>query len=152
MKIFKELHTPFVLNQPSYSMLNRWVEDDGLDTFAVETGFGLAVFSPLYQGFLTDRYLNGVPADSRVGRGATWIGDQLDEAMLKKLNALNEIAHNRGQKLSQMALSWVLSNKAVATVLIGASRPSQIIENVACIEKIDFTAEEKSAIEKIIKE
>ena len=151
MKIFKELHTPFVLNQPSYSMLNRWVEDDGLDKFAVENGFGLAVFSPLYQGFLTDRYLNGVPADSRVGRGATWIGDQLDEAMLKKLNALNEIAHNRGQKLSQMALSWVLSNEAVATVLIGASRPSQIIENVACIEKIDFTAEEKSAIEKIIK-
>lgn len=151
MKIFKELRTPFIVNQPSYSMLNRWVEDDKLDEFCAENGVGLSVFSPLYQGFLTDRYLKGVPADSRVGKGDTWIGQQLDEQMLAKLNALNEVAKKRGQKLSQMALSWVLSNKAVATVLIGASRPEQIVENVACIEKIAFTAEEKAEIEKILK-
>ncbi len=150
MKIFKELRTPFIVNQPSYSMLNRWIESNKLDEFAVENGISLSVFSPLYQGFLTGRYLNGVPADSRVGKGDTWIGSQLDEKMIKKLNALNDIAVKRGQTLSQLALSWVLSNKAVATVLIGASRPEQIIENAACIEKLDFSADEKAEIEKIL--
>lgn len=146
MKIFAELHTPFVVNQPSYAILNRWIETDGLDAFAKENGIGLAVFSPLYQGFLTDRYLNGVPADSRVGRGDTWIGNQLDDNMLAKLNGLNRIAAGRGQTLSQMALSWVLSNEAVTTVLIGASRPEQIAENVKCIENLTFTEEERQAI------
>ncbi len=150
LKIFKELKTPFIVNQPSYSMLNRWIESNKLDEFVIENGIGLSVFSPLYQGFLTDRYLNGVPSDSRVGRGDTWIGNQLDDKMLSKLNALNEVAKSRGQKLSQLALSWILSNKAVATVLIGASRPQQIVENVACIEKLDFTAEEKQKIEAIL--
>lgn len=140
--IFRELHTPFIINQPSYSMLNRWIEDDSLDKYACENGIGLAVFSPLYQGFLTNRYLNGVPEDSRVGKGDTWIGEQLNEQMIKRLNSLNSIAKRRGQTLSQMALSWVLHNPAVTTVLIGASRPEQIIENAACIEKIDFTDEE----------
>lgn len=152
MKIFKELHTPFIINQPSYAMLNRWVEDDKLDEFCIENGIGLAVFSPLYQGFLTDRYLKGIPADSRVGKGDTWIGNQLDEKMVAKLNKLNDIAAGRGQKLSQMALSWVLHNKAVATVLIGASRAEQIVDNAACIEKLDFTAEEVSAIEAVLAE
>lgn len=150
MKIFKELHTPFVVNQPSYSMLNRWIEKDGLDSFAIENGIGIAVFSPLYQGFLTDRYLKGIPEDSRVGRGDTWIGDQLDENMVTRLNKLNDIAAARGQKLSQMALSWVLSNPAVTTVLIGASRPEQIVENAECIRNIDFTPEEKAAINALI--
>lgn len=146
---FKELHTPFIVNQPSYSILNRWVERDGLDKYAEENGIGLAVFSPLYQGFLTSRYLKGIPADSRVGKGSTWIGNELDEAMVERLNKLNDIAANRGQTLSQMALSWVLHNKAVATVLIGASRPEQITENVKCIEKLDFTEEEITAIDTI---
>ncbi len=150
MKIFKELHTPFIVNQPSYSMLNRWIESNKLDEFAFENGIGLSVFSPLYQGFLTGRYLNGIPSDSRVGKGDTWIGNQLDNAMLKKLNTLNNIAIKRGQTLSQLALSWVLSNKAVVTVLIGASKPEQIIENAACIERLDFTVEEKDEIEKIL--
>lgn len=150
MKIFNELKTPFVLNQPSYSMLNRWVEDDKLDKFAVQEGFGLAVFSPLYQGFLTDRYLNGVPADSRVGKGATWIGQQLTEGMVKKLNALNDVAHERGQKLSQMALSWVLRNGRVTTVLIGASRPEQIIENTEAAYRTQFTKDELEKIETIL--
>lgn len=151
LQIFKELKTPFVVNQPSYSMLNRWIETDGLRDYAYDKGIGLAVFSPLYQGFLTDRYLNGVPEDSRVGKGNTWIGNELNETMLKKLNALNEIAHNRGQKLSQLALSWVLREGKVTTVLIGASRPEQITENVEAIYKIEFSEEELEAIEKVLK-
>ncbi len=151
LKIFRELKTPFVVNQPSYSMLNRWIEDDGLYDFAAEEGFGLAVFSPLYQGFLTDRYLNGVPEDSRVGRGKTWIGNELDEAMLKKLRALNELAAERGQKLSQMALSWVLRGGKVTTVLVGASRPEQLAENAEAVKKLDFSTEELDRIENILK-
>lgn len=148
--IFKELHTPFIVNQPSYSMLNRRVEQDGLDKLALEQGFGLAVFSPLYQGMLTDRYLNGIPSDSRIGKGNTCIGEELNEKMIQKLNKLNEIAKNRGQKLSQTALSWVLHNKAVATVLIGASRPEQIIENAQAANNTDFTDDEISAIEAVL--
>ncbi len=151
LSIFRELHTPFVVNQPSYSMLNRWIEPNGLDAYAKEAGFGLAVFSPLYQGFLTDRYLNGVPEDSRIGRGDTWIGSQLNDAMLAKLRALNEIARERGQTLSQLALSWILSNEAVTTVLVGASRRSQLMENVGCIAKIDFAPEEKERIELVLR-
>lgn len=152
LKIFRELKTPFVVNQPSYSMLNRWIERDGLDKYAIEQGFGVAVFSPLYQGFLTDRYLNGVPEDSRVGKGRTWIKNELNDQMVAKLNKLNDIAAARGQKLAQMALSWVLSNPAVTTVLIGASRPSQIVDNVAAIEKLGFAAEETAAIESVLAE
>lgn len=149
--IFRELHTPFIVNQPSYSMLNRWIEDDGLDKYVRENGVGLAVFSPLYQGFLTNRYLNGVPEDSRIGKGETWLGDQLNEQMISRLNSLNGIAEGRGQTLSQMALSWVLHNPAVTTVLIGASRPEQIAENTACIEKLDFTDEEIAKIEELLR-
>lgn len=149
-QIFRELHTPFVVNQPSYAMLNRWIETDHLDQLAVEQGFGLAVFSPLYQGFLTNKYLSGVPADSRVGKGDTWIKNQLDEKMTARLNKLNVIAAERGQTLAQMALSWVLRNKAVTTVLIGASRPEQIIENTACLEKLDFSADELEQIEAVL--
>lgn len=149
--IFRELKTPFVVNQPSYSMLNRWIEDDGLDKWAEENGVGISVFSPLYQGLLTDKYISGVPADSRVGRGDTWIGGQLDDAMRARLGKLSDIAAARGQKLSQLALSWVLRNPAVTTVLIGASRPEQIIENVECVKKTDFTEEEISAIEAALK-
>lgn len=152
MEIFKELHTPFIVNQPSYAMLNRWIERDGLDQFAVEAGIGLAVFSPLYQGFLTSKYLKGVPQDSRVGKGETWIGNELDDKMVAKLNKLNDIAAGRGQSLSQLALSWVLHNEAVATVLIGASRPEQIVENAACIENLEFTPEELAEIEAVLGE
>lgn len=150
--IFEELRTPFIVNQPSYSMLNRWVEEDGLDDYSHKNGIGLAVFSPLYQGFLTDRYLNGIPEDSRVASDHTWLEKELDEAMLERLNKLNGIAKDRGQKLSQLALAWVLKNEAVATVLIGASRPQQIIENVESIQNLEFSKEEIDAIEKIIKE
>ncbi len=152
VELFAELKTPFIVNQPSYAMLNRWVEQDGLDKFVEEQGIGLAVFSPLYQGLLTNKYLNGVPADSRIGKGETWIGSQLNDAMVAKLNKLNAVAERRGQKLSQLALSWVLHNPAVATVLIGASRPSQIVENAACINNLEFSAEEIAEIEAILAE
>lgn len=152
MAIFRELKTPFIINQPSYSMLNRWIEGDGLRDFAFDEGIGLAVFSPLYQGFLTDRYLNGVPADSRVGKGNTWIGNELNDDMLRKLNALNEIARSRGQKLSQLALSWVLREGKVTTVLIGASRSEQIEENVEAVYKTEFTSDEIQAIESVLKD
>ena len=150
--IFRELHSPFVVNQPSYSMLNRWIEDDKLDKWAEENGTGISVFSPLYQGFLTDRYLNGIPADSRIGKGNTWIAKQLDEAMLAKLNKLNAVAAGRGQKLSQMAIAWILHNPAVTTVLIGASRPEQIEDNVRATEHLDFTEKEIADIERILSE
>ena len=149
--IFRELHTPFIVNQPSYSMMNRWVEDDGLDKWAKENGIGINVFSPLFQGLLTDRYLNGIPADSRIGLGDSWLKTMLDDKMISKLNALNDIAKSRNQSLSQMALAWVLKNPAVTTVLIGASRPSQIEENVKTLEHLDFSQSEIDQIEKILK-
>lgn len=150
--IFRELKTPFVINQPSYSMLNRWIEADKLDEYAAENGIGLSIFSPLYQGFLTGKYLNGVPSDSRVGKGATWIGNELNEKMLSRLNKLNDIAAERGQTLAQTALSWVLHNKAVTTVIIGASRPQQIIENAECVKHLDFSDEEIRKIEAVLAE
>lgn len=148
--IFRELRTPFVVNQPSYSMLNRWVEEDGLDGYCTENGLSLAVFSPLHQGFLTDRYLHGIPADSRIGKGNTWIGRQLTEQMVRKLNQLSDIAAARGQKLSQMAIAWLLSHEAVATVLTGASRPEQIVENVKALDHLDFTDNEVTEIQRVL--
>ena len=150
MAIFRELKTPFIVNQPSYSMLNRWIERDGLRDFASENGIGLAVFSPLYQGLLTDRYLHGIPADSRVGKGRTWIRDEITDQMISRLKKLNEVAANRGQTLSQTALSWVLREGKVTTVLIGASSPEQIRENAECAAKTDFTPDEIAAIEAIL--
>lgn len=148
--MLRELHTPFIVNQSSYSMLNRQIERDKLDKAALDNGIGIAVYSPLYQGFLTNKYLNGVPEDSRVGRGDTWISSELDEKMIARLNTLNKIAEGRGQTLSQMALSWVLNNPAVTTVIIGASRASQIIENAACIQNLNFTDDELNEINKLI--
>lgn len=150
-KIFRELKTPFIINQPSYSMLNRWIERDGLDKWALDNGIGLCVFSPLYQGFLTGRYLNGIPEDSRIAKGSTWIKDELTEEMLAKLRRLNDFAAERGQQLSQLALSWILANKAVASVIIGASRPAQIIENVKALEAPPLTDEELTVIEGLLK-
>ena len=149
--IFKELRTPFIVNQPSYSMLNRWVEDDGLDKWAKENGVGLSLFSPLFQGVLTDRYLNGVPEDSRLAKGKTSIVQKFNPEVLEKAKKLNVIAERRGQKLSQMAIAWLLHNEAVTTVLIGASRPSQIEENVKSLENLSFAQEELSEIEAILK-
>lgn len=149
--IFRELHTPFIVNQPSYSMLNRWVQEDGLNKWVQEHGIGLAVFSPLHQGLLTDRYLKGIPEDSRVGRGNKWVGGMLTDEMVKRLNSLNEIAAERGQSLSQMAVAWLLNDPAVATVLCGASRPEQIVNNVGALKKLEFSDDELKRIAELIK-
>lgn len=149
--IFRELNTPFIVNQPSYSMLNRWVQEDGLNKWGQEHGIGLAVFSPLHQGLLTDRYLKGIPEDSRVGRGNKWVGGMLTDEMVKCLNSLNEIAAERGQSLSQMAVAWLLNDPAVATVLCGASRPEQIVNNVGALKKLEFSDDELKRIAELIK-
>ncbi|MDR0920697.1 MAG: aldo/keto reductase [Oscillospiraceae bacterium] len=136
LKIFKELKTPFVVNQVSYSMLERWIEEDGLVDFAKQEGFGLVAFSPLAKGLLSDKYLKGIPSDSRMGKGNPFLkSDVLTEDLVKKLNKLNDFALKRGQTLAQMALSWVLRDTTVASVLIGASRSEQIKENIATLEK-----------------
>lgn len=149
-ELLHELHTPFIVNQPSYSMLNRWVEEDMLDAYCLENGLGLAVFSPLAQGLLTDRYLHGIPEDSRIGKGNTGGGSQITEEMLTKLRALNEIAKKRWQSLSQLAIAWLLHHPAVTTVLVGASRPEQIIHNVDALTNLDFTEDELQQIEEIL--
>ncbi|MGN1411914.1 MAG: aldo/keto reductase [Oscillospiraceae bacterium] len=151
LEIFKELKTPFIINQPSYSMLNRWIEDDGLDDFAVQNGLGLIAYSPLSQGMLTDKYLHGIPKNSRIGKGNTWLAQQLTDERRIQLIKLNEIAKERGQKLSQMAVSWILRNGKITSVLIGASNPQQILENVEAIKKTTFTDDEILRIEEILK-
>lgn len=148
--IFRELHTPFIVNQLPYSVLDREAEE--VLRVNDDIGIGTAVFSPLYQGFLSDRYLNGIPADSRVGKGETWVGGELDDKMISKLRQLNCIAQERRQSLSQMALAWILSHKEVTTVIIGASCPEQIIENARCTEKPDFSEEELSQIDMIVRQ
>ncbi len=150
-EILKELGTPFIIHQPSYSMVNRWIEDDGLKDYANENGIGLIAFSPLAQGMLTNRYLHGVPADSRVGKhNSPFLTEKnITEEKLKQVAALNKIAEERGQTLAQMALAWVLRNEQVTSVLIGASKKEQVIENARIIEKLDFTEEELKAIDRI---
>ena len=150
IKIFRELKTPFILNQVSYSMLNRWIETEKLTDLADAEGLGLIAYSPLAQGILTERYFNGIPADSRIGKGeGQWMRSP-DEIMISKMKNLSAIAAARGQSLSQMALSWVLRDKVVSSVIIGASRPEQILENVKAIEKTEFSPAELSQINQIL--
>lgn len=149
LALLRDLKTPFVVNQPSYSMLNRWIESDGLDKLAVDEGFGLAVFCPLQSGLLTDKYLDGnIPEGSRAAR-TEWLRNDVPR-QVSRLNALNEIAKRRGQKLSQMALAWCLSNPAVTTVLTGASSAAQIKENLGTLDNMTFTDEEKAEIEALL--
>lgn len=145
-QIFDELKTPFIINQPSYSMMNRRIETDGLKDYAAENGIGLAVFSPLAQGLLTDKYLGGSGTSNR-----PWMKHKPDDVTMTKLVRLNEIAAARGQKLSQLAVSWVLRDGKVTTVITGASRPEQIEENVQAAYRTDFTQEELDAIDEIVK-
>lgn len=152
LPLFQELKTPFIINQSSYSMLNRQIEEDKLIELADSEGFGLAAFSPLFQGVLTDRYLNGIPENSRIGKGKTWFGNIVNDKMLEKLGKLNDIAKNRGQKLSSFALSWVLRGGKVTTVIIGASNPAQITENIEAAYNTNFTADELELTERILNE
>lgn len=149
-EILKNNGTPLLISQPSYSMLNRWVENDGLLDTLSSVGAGCICFSPLAQGRLSDRYLNGIPENSRAAKGRFLTKENITPELLTKLNALNAIAQNRGQTLAQMALSWVLREDKVTTVLIGASSSKQIIENIGFIDNLNFSTEELEQIEKIL--
>ncbi|KRE47939.1 L-glyceraldehyde 3-phosphate reductase [Paenibacillus sp. Soil522] len=148
--ILKELGTPFLIHQPSYSMFNRWIEN-GLQDVLEQEGIGSIVFSPLAGGVLTNRYLNGVPADSRAGGPSVFLkADQITDSKLNKVRLLNELAQGRGQSLAQMSLAWVLRGGKVTSALIGASRVEQIDDNVAALSRLDFSDEELSRIESIL--
>jgi L-glyceraldehyde 3-phosphate reductase len=144
--ILRQLGTPLLIHQPSYSMLNRWIEEDLLDTLDRE-GAGCIAFSPLAQGVLTGKYLNGVPEDSRAGLGGSLSKDQLTDTTLAHVRALSEIASGRGQSLAQLALAWALRDERVTSVLIGASSVAQLQENLAAAGKASFTAAELAAID-----
>jgi L-glyceraldehyde 3-phosphate reductase len=145
--ILHELGTPFVIHQPSYSMLNRWIEADLLDALG-ELGIGCIVFSPLAQGMLTDKYLDGIPEGSRASRDGSLSPNLIDEQALAKIKALNEIASRRGQTLAQLALAWTLRDPRVTSTLVGASSVEQLEANVAAVEKPDFTEDELAEIDR----
>ncbi|MER2054897.1 MAG: aldo/keto reductase [Clostridia bacterium] len=146
--ILKEERVPFVINQNRYSIFDRTIERNGLKETSVQLGKGIITFSPLAQGLLTDRYLNGIPADSRVRTDGRFLKEsQLSEETLNKIRGLNEIALRRGQTLAEMALAWILRDGAVTSVLIGASRPAQILDNVKAIQNTSFSEEELQKID-----
>lgn len=153
IKILKQLGTPCLIHQPKYSMFERWVEDGLLDVLE-ENKVGCIPFSPLAQGMLTNKYLEGIPADSRAsshrGNGAI-DEDQVSQEKINKARQLNVLAEERGQKLAHMALAWILKDKRVSSVLIGASRPEQVIDSIRCLENYSFTTEELNRINAILK-
>ncbi|MGZ8636036.1 MAG: aldo/keto reductase, partial [Actinomycetota bacterium] len=147
VQILRDLGTPVLIHQPSYSLLNRWIEDGLLDVLGDE-GIGCIAFSPLAQGMLTDRYLNGVPDDSRVARGGALSGDMLTDENLDRIRSLNEIARRRGQTLAQMAIAWSLRDPRVTSALIGASSVEQLEQNVAALGALGFEAAELEEIDR----
>jgi L-glyceraldehyde 3-phosphate reductase len=159
-KILKQLGTPCLIHQPKYSMLDRWVEkkndavNKNLLEVVDENGVGCIVFSPLAQGLLTDKYLKGIPADSRVGRklpNGALTENGLDENVLHKVAALNIIAQQRNQTMAQMAIAWLLKDKRITSVLVGASSSQQLLNSIAAANNIEFSNEELAAIEEILK-
>ena len=150
-EILNELHCPFVINQNSYSILNRGVENNGIVDAAISEKKGMIIFSPLSQGLLTDRYLKGIPDDSRVRTDGRFLNEKSISAdVLKKIEGLNEIAKERGQTLAQMALSWVYNKEGITSVLIGASKPEQILDNIGMLKNTSFTKEELDRIDEIV--
>ncbi len=151
-KILKQSGTPCLIHQPKYSMLNRWVEDGLLDVLEAE-GIGCIVFCPLAQGRLTDKYLGGIPEDSRAAKPDGFLKrEQITEELLEKVRSLNELAVKRGQSLAQMALAWVLRDERVTSALIGASKVEQIEQNVAALDNPEFSADELRKVDKILSE
>jgi L-glyceraldehyde 3-phosphate reductase len=149
-RILRALGTPCLIHQPRYSMLDRWIEKGLLDVLGAE-GIGCIVFSPMAKGILTDRYFKGIPADSRASGKSVFLKAQdITEELVAKVKRLDELAKARGQKMAQLALSWVLRDSRVTSALIGASRPEQIAECVAAAEKTDFAPEELARIEAIL--
>ncbi|HTW11461.1 MAG TPA: aldo/keto reductase, partial [Solirubrobacteraceae bacterium] len=145
--ILQRLGTPLLIHQPSYSMLNRWIEDELLDTLD-EEGIGCIAFSPLAQGLLTDKYLAGVPENSRARIGVHFPDDRLTENNLAKVKALNEIAAQRGQSLAQMAIAWTLRDPRVTSALIGVSSNEQLENNLGALANLDFTPDELAEIDR----
>lgn len=145
--ILKDLGTPCLIHQPSYNMLNRWVERDGLKETLRELGVGSIAFTPLAQGMLTNKYLNGTPEGSRATQGKSLNPNMLSENAIKNIRKLNEIAESRGQTLAQMAIAWVLREGGITTALIGASKPSQVEDCVGAIKNLEFTKEELALID-----
>ena len=149
-ELLKELHCLFIVNQRRYSMLDRTIEEDGVKKYCKEAGIGIIAFSPLAQGILSDKYLHGIPEDSRIGKGSRYLNETaLTEEKLKKVEALHELARQRGQTLAQMALSWVLKDDEICSVLIGASTPEQIRENAEIVSAPAISGEELCDIESI---
>lgn len=146
--ILADLGTPCLIHQPSYNMINRWVERDGLKGTLQELGIGSIAYTPLAQGMLTDKYLDGVPKGSRATRGKSLKPDFLSENALKNIGKLNEIAQSRGQSLAQMAIAWVLRDGGITTGLIGASKPQQVVDCVGSLENLEFTDTELAEIDK----
>ena len=148
-KILRELGTPCLIHQPSYSMFNRWIEEEGLLDVLEDEGIGCIAFSPLAQGMLTDKYLNGIPEDSRAATDRPWAPSvYLNDESIGKIKGLDAIARKRGQSLAQMAIAWTLRDPRMTTALIGASRPEQIVENVKALEKAEFGSDELAEIDK----
>ena len=147
--LLQEWKIPLLIHQPSYNILNRWVEQTNLLDTLDKHGVGCIAFTPLAQGLLTGKYLNGIPDDSRMKKeaGGSLKENMLSEANLRSIKLLNELATQRGQSLAQMALSWLLKDNRVTSVLIGASRPEQLVENCAALDNLSFTAEELRAID-----
>lgn len=145
--ILKDLGTPCVIHQPSYNMLNRWVERDGLKETLQELGVGSIAFTPLAQGMLTKKYLGGIPEDSRAAQDKSLKPAMLSDRAIENIRKLNDIAEGRGQTLAQMAIAWVLREGGITTALIGASRPSQVIDCVGAINNLEFTADELALID-----
>jgi len=145
--ILRDLGTPLLIHQPSYSLLNRWIEPELLDVLETE-GVGCIGFSPLAQGMLTDKYLDGIPAGSRASRDSSLSPDLLTDEALAKIRGLNEIARGRGQTLAQMALAWTLRDPRMTSTLVGASSVEQLEQNVAALERVDFTPDELSEIDR----
>ena len=149
-ELLRKLGTPCLIHQPKYSMFDRWVEAGLLDLLQAE-GVGCIPFSPLAQGLLTDKYLNGIPGDSRAAKPHGFLKeDQVTPERIAQVKALGDIAAQRGQNLAQMALSWLLKDQRVTSVLVGASKPSQLLDSLQCITKTNFTGDELRAIEKIL--
>lgn len=150
LRIAKELHLPLVINQRRYSMFDRTIEEDGTKAFCAESGCGVIAFSPLAQGLLTDRYLNGIPEDSRIAKDHRFLhASDLTEEKMTKIRALHALAGERGQSLADMALAWIEKDSEVCSVIIGASRPEQILDNVRFVQQPGFTQEELERIDAI---
>ena len=148
--ILEDLHVPFVINQNRYSIFDRTIEQNGLKETALRLKKGIIAFSPLAQGLLTDRYLNGIPADSRIRTDNRFLQESaLTEDRLRQIRELNDLASQRGQSLAQMALSWILKDGAVTSVLIGASKPEQVLDDLKALDNIRFTEEELRKIDRI---